>query len=100
MNIILKSGWVIDATKKGELIELRFKYNQGLINELKASLDRGRWNPKERCWTCRDSARSRYVLMHVLRDTSKFNRYYNEPIKDLCPSIRSTIIYKVKLCYS
>tara|TARA_Y100000310_G_scaffold218076_1_gene219221 strand:- start:2440 stop:4035 length:1596 start_codon:yes stop_codon:yes gene_type:complete len=93
MNIILKSGWVVDAKTVGKLIELRFKYNQGLINEFKSSLDQGRWNPKERCWTCRDSARSRYVLTEVLRDTARFNRYYTDPTDDLCPPEWVDILY-------
>ena len=50
-----------------------------LRGEIKACLEDRRWDKEKRMWHCRDSARNRYVLNHVWKNSPEFNRYY-EPV--------------------
>lgn len=82
MNVKFKAGdrLVPGTMVEGDVIELTFRFNRTLIDEIK-SFDGARWNPDRRLWTVKNTPRNKFQLSYLLGQ----NPYgpYDTPLKEI-----------------
>ena len=64
----------------GGVIELKFRYNKTLLEEIK-SFDGARWNPDKKLWTIKDSERNQFQLKYLLGNDPY--AWYDQPLKQI-----------------